>query len=133
VTKPLSEQELQALLRQSREWNSEHGLTGVLLYSDGDILQVLEGTPYEVNYIFERIQKDCRHHNVTKLADGFIQARNFTDWSMGFISINPDEYQHLTGYLNPLSSDYLRTYSDTDSDSMHSLLSTFVHADPIRL
>jgi hypothetical protein len=132
ATAPLSEDELETILRQSREWNTSHGLTGVLLYSHGDIMQVLEGSQDEVYYIFHRIEQDNRHSGVVKLADGPIRQRNFSQWSMGFKAVDPKDFGHLCGYLNPTQPDYLATYSENENISLHELLASFVTEDEIR-
>ncbi|AYA36724.1 BLUF domain-containing protein [Hymenobacter oligotrophus] len=131
ATRELSELELQDLLQQSRAWNAAHSLTGMLLYSQGNILQVLEGPADEVHYIFERISRDCRHHNITRLADGPAEQRYFSDWTMGFQAIRPEEYAKLTGYRNPLADAYLAPSPDDEADSLHLLLSTFVRREAI--
>ncbi|KAA9339428.1 BLUF domain-containing protein [Hymenobacter busanensis] len=133
VTKPLHEPDLQALLTQSRAWNTAHGLTGVLLYSDGDILQVLEGSEAEVQYIFARIFRDVRHQHVVKLADGPIEHRLFSAWSMGFAAVAPEKYRSLAGYVDPHSQEYGLHDADAAPDSLHEVLSTFVHHETIRL
>ncbi|GAA4388359.1 BLUF domain-containing protein [Hymenobacter koreensis] len=133
ASKPLSEKELQSILAESRAWNIAHGLTGVLLHSDGDILQVLEGSADEVQYIFRKIARDVRHSNIVKLADGPIEKRHFSDWSMGFMSVAAEDYRHLTGYMNPRSPHYLASFSDNGDEDLHSLLSTFVRSETVRL
>ncbi|GAB3225338.1 hypothetical protein GCM10027346_06470 [Hymenobacter seoulensis] len=129
----MTEKDLADLLLQSRRWNTDHQLTGILLYSHGDIMQVLEGPKEEVDYIFERIRQDTRHFRLIKLADGPIQARNFSQWSMGFKAFSPEEFRHLPGYQNPESRSFLASYSETDNDLLHTLLATFIHEDDIRL
>ncbi|UYZ60625.1 BLUF domain-containing protein [Hymenobacter latericus] len=133
ATHELSEQELQLLLRQSRAWNAAHELTGMLLYSHGQILQVLEGPADEVLYIFKRISQDCRHHNIIRLADGPVEQRNFSDWSMGFQAIDPAEYAQLAGYRNPLADAYLAPQPTDGPGSLHALLSTFVRREALYL
>ncbi|GAB2780681.1 hypothetical protein HNQ93_001323 [Hymenobacter luteus] len=133
ATTPMSEQELADLLAQSRHWNTAHHLTGLLLYSHGNIMQVLEGPEHEVEYIFSRIRLDQRHQNVLKLADGPISFRNFSQWSMGFKVVDPAAFQQLTGYRNLTSSSYLSTYSENENESLHALLTSFVTEDEIRL
>ncbi|KUG07358.1 hypothetical protein ASU33_13450 [Solirubrum puertoriconensis] len=133
ATNEFSEQELQALLMQSRAWNAAHGLTGVLLYSGGNILQVLEGTEEEVAYIFGRISRDARHHNVTRLADGPITERSFTEWSMGYVPVNADDLANLTGYFNPKGKHPLAVVADHEGPSLHELLTSFVVCDTVRL
>lgn len=132
ATTTMSEKDLEVLLTQSRTWNHAHALTGVLLYSHGDIMQVLEGTEDEVRYIFQRIEQDNRHYRVTKLSDGPIQERNFAQWSMGFKAVNPEDFQHLLGYLNPTQDAYLADHSTNTDASLYSMLSTFVTEDEIR-
>jgi hypothetical protein len=130
---PFSEAELQTLLRQSRAWNEAHGLTGVLLYCEGEILQVLEGPTAEVLGIFARIERDYRHRGVTKLADGPIARRSFADWFMGFKVVSPAAYRHLSGYRPLEEADTLVSSTDRDAESLHALLSAFVHKDTVRL
>ncbi|UOQ51038.1 BLUF domain-containing protein [Hymenobacter cellulosivorans] len=133
VTAPLSESELEALLVQSRAWNHSHDLTGVLLYCDSNIIQVLEGPEDEVEYIFNRIAQDLRHYDVTKLADGPIQQRNFSQWSMGFKSVHPEDFTYLTGYLNLTAPSYPPQILEAEpSSSLHELLASFVTDPKIR-
>ncbi|GAA3930244.1 BLUF domain-containing protein [Hymenobacter algoricola] len=132
ATAPFSDQDLESILRQSRAWNMAHELTGVLLYSHGNIMQVLEGTEEEVRYIFGHIERDYRHIRLVKLSDGPIARRNFSQWSMGFKTVDPQDFEHLNGYLNPTRPGYLTTYSDNENISLHELLATFVTENEIR-
>lgn len=132
ATTPFSEVELQALLRQSQAWNAAHALTGVLLYCEGDILQVLEGPREEVQGIFANIERDYRHRDVTKLADGPIARRSFADWSMGFAVVSPADYRHLSGYHALENADTLIHDTDRAADSLHELLSAFVQKETVR-
>ena len=52
-----SDDDIKKILNTSCAWNNEHGLSGLLLYKDGNIIQVLEGEEDEVEYIFENSQK----------------------------------------------------------------------------
>lgn len=128
----MGDQELKTLLKQSRDWNAQHQLTGVLLYSEHNIMQVLEGPKDEVFYIFNKIEQDIRHRNVTRLADGEIQQRNFSQWSMGFKAVASSEFQHLAGYLNINQADFLPPTPAQNDASLHSLLASFVADDVIR-
>ena len=47
--------ELLAILRKSKVNNPRHGVTGVLCYSGGIFLQVLEGGRSAVNHLYNRI------------------------------------------------------------------------------
>ncbi|MBF9143915.1 BLUF domain-containing protein [Hymenobacter properus] len=133
ATTGLNEAELTALLTQSRNWNHGHELTGLLLYSNGDIMQVLEGPKEEVYYIFNRIAQDARHGRVVKLSDGPIAARRFSQWSMGFKALKPEEFTNLQGYVNPQSPGYLSEQSLQPDRGLHAVLAGFVVDDVIRL
>ena len=133
ATTPMPEHELEWLLRQSRAWNTAHDLTGVLLYSHGNIMQVLEGPTEEVHAIFARIARDYRHANITKLADGPIEQRSFGQWSMGFKSVAPSQFSSLQGYLNPATADYLAGSAHSLDAALLSVLTTFVKEEVMHL
>ncbi|QJR37617.1 BLUF domain-containing protein [Gemmatimonas groenlandica] len=77
-----------AILRTARRSNAQSGVTGALLFSDGCFAQVLEGERTQVETIFETIQCDPRHHDVTILHLHEIEARSFGAWSMAFAGID---------------------------------------------
>ncbi|WP_375436959.1 BLUF domain-containing protein [uncultured Hymenobacter sp.] len=126
ATAPLDELELARLLTQSRAFNAAHGLTGILLYSHGNIIQLLEGTKANVREVFARIARDPRHTQVVKLADGPVTHRLFGQWSMGFQVVNPLDFNHLTGYVNPDQAHYLAHDPALPDPDLHTLLATFV-------
>ena len=129
---PLTEAGLEAILAQSRAWNTAHGLTGVLLHSQGNLLQVLEGHEDEVRQLFARIARDARHTVVTILADGRIARRHFGQWSMAFKAVNPADFAHLQGYLDPQRPDYLAAAETAPDPTLHAVLAGFVTDDVIR-
>lgn len=85
VARPaFGEAEIGNILEVSRRRNREHGVTGVLLYQRGLVLQVLEGPPAAVKTLFANIQRDSRHTGVHCLYETEIPEREFPDWSMAF-------------------------------------------------
>lgn len=64
--------------------NPRNKVTGMMLYADGDILQVLEGPKEAVTALFKKIQCDVRHTDVFIVLDEPLQARHFPEWSMGY-------------------------------------------------
>lgn len=83
--------ELEALLEKSRANNRRDGVSGVLIYRDGDFLQVLEGPEEAVRRTYARIARDPRHGGVIVLDESAITQRNFGDWSMGFRRVSAAE------------------------------------------
>jgi len=91
-----TEANLQALLEQSRAYNAQHQITGLLLYSDGWFVQLVEGAEAAVRALYARIQADPRHTQVVTLSDGPGPQRWFADWHMAFGHIDaPDLHQVL--------------------------------------
>ena len=76
--------ELQALLESSRRYNAAHQITGLLLYSEGRYVQVLEGAEAAVRVLYARIQQDPRHEQVVTVCQGPGPQRCFADWRLGF-------------------------------------------------
>lgn len=90
------------ILRQSRRNNAEHGITGMLLYSDGNFMQALEGDVEAVEQTFTRIQRDERHTGVIVLTQFDIAKRQFAEWSMAFRSPNELSSQEQTELASSL-------------------------------
>ena len=84
AVQPFTEAQLQDLLGQARGFNTRHCLTGILLYSDGRFVQLLEGDEQSVRQLYARIQHDPRHTQVVTVSEGPGPCRRFADWSMGF-------------------------------------------------
>jgi hypothetical protein len=86
-TRPLSEDELNHLLERARTRNCQEGVTGVLLYSHGNFIQYLEGTPAAIERVYAVIKADPQHHGIIELMHEPIQSREFSHWSMAFRNI----------------------------------------------
>jgi hypothetical protein len=80
---PMSEHELSLILKQSREHNPAEGITGLLCYTDGVFMQVLEGGRDAINARYKHIVSDTRHHDVILLSYAETDERQFAGWSMG--------------------------------------------------
>lgn len=79
----VNQNELVAILKKSKANNLSLGITGVLCFSAGIFLQVLEGGRSKVSTLYNRIASDPRHHGVELLSYEEINERNFAGWSMG--------------------------------------------------
>jgi hypothetical protein len=100
ATYPFAEADLKQMLGHWRETNARLDITGVLLYSEGNIMQVLEGPAESIQGLFGTIAADVRHRTVVKLGDGPLQARTFSDWSMRFRSVDMADFNEFVGRLN---------------------------------
>ena len=82
--KLLDDVELLELLRVARQNNERSGITGMLLYRDGNFLQVLEGPSPAVDELIDKIKRDTRHHGVILMSRRGVQERQFAEWQMAF-------------------------------------------------
>ena len=91
------EVELIQLLEQSRMYNRQKNITGLLLYLNHVFIQVLEGKKSVVKALYQAIEKDPRHEKVRIVIEGTSPHRLFKDWSMGFKKLSTEEFKNLSG------------------------------------
>lgn len=80
----MSDAELDAILEVSRAWNQSVGISGLLLYHEGNFMQTLEGAEADVTHIFDQIRMDRRHHGLIRMEARDVGERRFRGWSMAF-------------------------------------------------
>lgn len=78
----LGDAELDALLLAARENNTRLGLTGVLLCTNDQFMQVLEGSRDALEQLFARIVADPRHEDVRVVIRRRVTKRDFANWQM---------------------------------------------------
>lgn len=98
ATKKMSEDDLIALLEQSRERNERQDITGMLLFKDGLFLQVLEGAEKDVDEIYLSICLDERNVGNYLIERNAIDERNFPEWRMGFENLSNRNLGELEGF-----------------------------------
>jgi hypothetical protein len=107
-----SPEDLLNLLQQAREKNGRLGVTGMLLYKDGNFMQALEGPAQVVRDLYTTIARDPRHRHASKLIDYATRERQFANWTMGFTNLDGVKPSDGAGYsdiLNqPLNSGWFR-------------------------
>jgi len=103
----ITDENLEAIRKVSTEHNAEHGITGILFYSAGHFVQLLEGDPGKIRRLFDKIVLDRRHTAVKLLIERPAEERIFPDWSMGVLDLRNysdkerldlDDLVHLSGY-----------------------------------
>lgn len=60
----------------------------MLLYTEGGFFQVLEGDAADVDDTYSRIERDRRHCKITLINRESIAAREFSQWTMGFCTVD---------------------------------------------
>jgi hypothetical protein len=104
ASRPFSASELHELLARSQHNNESMGLTGLLLYKDGNFLQALEGEKEVVEKVFSKIELDRRHHGILVLFNEEIQERDFSAWTMGFHDLSAAGHDGFDEILNEINA-----------------------------
>lgn len=82
----LSETEIRQILNDSEVNNNKQNITGLLLYSEGNFFQIIEGDQKQIVQLYETIEDDSRHFNVIKLFGKEINKESFDGYKSDFIS-----------------------------------------------
>ncbi len=88
ATASVNPDSLAAILKKSKANNPALGVTGVLCFSGGIFLQVLEGGRNTVSQLYNRIAGDARHDDVVLMSYEEIGERRFASWSMGQVNLS---------------------------------------------
>lgn len=94
----MDEAELARILESAVRHNSPDGITGMLLYAGGSFMQVLEGEQAMVEATFARVKHDPRHRDVIIIDERQVEARDFSQWRMGFRVLNATDAALHPGY-----------------------------------
>jgi hypothetical protein len=95
ATREQTAAQLEQLLQESRGRNVATEITGVLLYCNGNFMQVLEGPRPAVQETFQRIEFSTRHRELVELVSEPIETREFSQWSMAFSRTQASQFLAL--------------------------------------
>ncbi|BFM17453.1 BLUF domain-containing protein [Maricurvus nonylphenolicus] len=85
VTDNFSPNDIENILEIARKNNQANNVTGMLCFNRKFFLQCLEGSRSKVNETYHSILNDNRHQRIIMLDYKEISARNFSEWSMGYM------------------------------------------------
>lgn len=120
--------EITAILAKSQANNERVGVTGALMFNSGCFAQVLEGSQSAVEEVFERIQQDERHGDVSLLAFDPAPERAFENWSMGFVGSSVDDAARYSALAQDSGFDPARMTGEALFKTLHSLALEEEHA-----
>jgi Sensors of blue-light using FAD len=124
ATNPLSALDLRGLLEICVRNNEKTGVTGMLLYKDGNFMQVIEGEEQRVRHVHHKLARDPRHHGLITLLQGESPKREFPGWSMGFRDLSAGT-ESLEGYNEFLNLPLTGQEFQSDPSKAQKLLLTF--------
>jgi hypothetical protein len=115
----ITDEQVQNILRSSRQNNSAQGITGVLVYGGGLFMQVLEGPEQPVLRLYVKILDDRRHTDCRLIHISPAEEQVFQKWSMAVLDSSPLDFQRI----GQLRSQRLET---VQSQTFTSLMRDFV-------
>lgn len=120
----LSEDALLELLSASQKRNAARNITGILLHSDGNIIQVIEGPEAAAKALYDRISTDRRHRGVTLISSQSINRRDFPEFKMGFKRARSKDFKaQLPGFTDVVEKGHV---SEEELAGLSKLVSTFI-------
>ena len=129
ATSEMDNSVLENLLEQSRERNFRQNITGMLLYSGGTFIQILESKAEDVLDIYSSILEDERNTGNIILAQEHILNRSFTSWSMGFRRVHTSDLNGVEGFSNFLDSSAPLPHLSQQPQAVVNLLLSFRQAN----
>lgn len=133
-TSLLSNEDIIDILNTSRTNNQRHDITGLLLYHEGSILQVLEGEKNVIHALYyDKICMDNRHKNIILLLDDDVEERSFSDWSMGFKQISNHDWSELEGHLDIGNVKKLSQIASSGTPEVITLIKSFSDVNQLRI
>lgn len=93
------------ILAVSDRNNQRDGLTGGLLVTSTQFLQVLEGARQDLDRALARIEADPRHDNLRVLSRHSVEKRNFGAWTMVAARITPSQAGIMSDIIAQSSAD----------------------------
>ncbi len=120
----LTEDALLKLLSESQKRNAARDITGLLLHSDGNIIQIIEGPEDATKELYQKISHDRRHRGVTLISGKSIEARDFPHYKMGFKCARSQELkEHLPNFSKIVEN---KGISPKELEGYSKLVSTFL-------
>lgn len=94
-TPSCTEEQIQNILKSCERNNAGKNITGVLLHSENNFVQYLEGDK-DIIKLYDLIKDDTRHTRVVLLSYGPLKERVFPSWHMGYKNISRNEIELIT-------------------------------------
>ncbi|MCX2743208.1 BLUF domain-containing protein [Mangrovivirga sp. M17] len=118
-------EEIDKILQSCNKNNKEFDLTGVLLYSDKQFVQYLEGEYNEIFGLYDKIKDDPRHNQIVLITSGPIENRAFPSWQMGAKKMDFDSIEFQT-YMSPSEqADFKKILEGQENNNALTLVKKF--------
>lgn len=110
--------DLDAILTTASTINATKNITGCLIYHNNSFVQILEGNKKDVQLVYEKIESDPRHQEISLLWEADVEKRYFKEWNMAYYKPND---KNMVQFVNNML--LLSQLSDRSSGSLLSFWS----------
>ena len=117
----IEEKDIDSVLSYTENWNIDHSITGILLSSEGNFFQVIEGERSIIKELFDNIAKDSRHRNLIKIFNKEIKNTEFNSYEATFLSKRTSNLSQDISYL-----DYIKCLDSASQNTVKNILKAFV-------
>jgi len=87
----LTSDDIETLMVDTKLFNNQHNIRGILIYVDQTFSQIIEGEYDKTMSLFKRIEKDNRHYNVLKMLETKSTQRKFERFNGNYITYNSQQ------------------------------------------
>ena len=101
MKKEYDKEELDELMSKFYLNNLKYDISGLMLYSERNIIQYIEGEKDKIENLYNNIENDTIHKNVFLLHKKEIQQRLFTEWKA---NVNYIEYNKFRDFIDCIAS-----------------------------
>lgn len=108
----LTQSEVVEILQNTESRNDHLGINGLLVYSEGNFFEVIEGEKNKILELYETILEDPRHKNLIKIFEKEVHKKLFKDEEAHFIAEN-------TLYRKMEVENFLDCIKDLDQSSQN--------------
>lgn len=91
VSEKLTNEDIETLFIDTKEFNNVNDIRGILLYSDQTFFQIIEGQYDVIKSLFDKIQQDYRHYNILKILETKSTERRYSRFNSKYITYNKEE------------------------------------------
>ena len=76
---------LNEIISPARRNNERNHISGMLLFTGANFLEILEGGELDLRDLWLRLERDRRHCDLLRIGDDLCGERWFPEWRMGYI------------------------------------------------
>jgi predicted sulfurtransferase len=87
--------------------NKKRDVTGVLVFSQGVVMQYIEGSEKDIDTLYKNIAKDVRHSSVIKIGEGYVKNKIFKLWDMRVKKVEINKLLELRKSISEENRDIL--------------------------